>query len=186
MRILIVVIASLFIVSCKPKLTVEETKMYQEKGLHYAFSTKAVLGKNLMGTIQSKGTNEALKFCNIKALYLTDSMSKNFNVNIKRVSDKPRNLSNTSSAIEQEQISVFKQKLAANEEIEPVIKSTKKEVHFYYPIITNQMCLQCHGTPQKEIKPTTLSLIKKLYPNDKAQNYGVNQVRGIWSISFKK
>ena len=35
---------------------------YKERGLKYALSTKAVLGKNLMGKIQKEGTLAALKF----------------------------------------------------------------------------------------------------------------------------
>lgn len=48
------------------------------------------------------------------------------------------------------------------------------------------MCLQCHGNPNAEIKPETYTALKALYPNDKATGYDVDQVRGIWSISFEK
>lgn len=67
---------------------------YGERGLKYALTTKAVLGKNLMGTIQKKETLEALEFCNVKAYPLTDSMAVVHNATIKRVSDKPRNQKN--------------------------------------------------------------------------------------------
>jgi hypothetical protein len=38
------------------------------------------------------------------------------------------------------------------------------------------MCLQCHGTPNKQISDNTFSEIQKLYPNDKAVGYDMNQV----------
>jgi hypothetical protein len=48
------------------------------------------------------------------------------------------------------------------------------------------MCLQCHGIPNNQILPTTLSKIKELYPTDKATGYGENELRGIWVIEMDK
>jgi hypothetical protein len=157
---------------------------YSERGLKYALSTKAVLGKNLMSKIQKEGTLAALKFCNIKAYPLTDSMSVVHKAVIKRVSDKPRNYKNKASAEENEYISIFKKDIKLNKESEPIVVETKEKVSFYYPIKTNSMCLQCHGKSTSDIKINTLKHIKELYPNDLATGYSENQVRGIWSITF--
>jgi cytochrome c553 len=159
-------------------------KSPEEVGLKYALETKKVLGKNLMGTIQKSGTVEALQFCNEKAYPLTDSMANNFNAQIKRVSDKPRNPSNQADLKELEKIEYFKNAVANNEDIQPIVERFQGEKHFYYPILTNSMCLQCHGKPSV-VKSDVMASIKKLYPNDMAIGYDVNQVRGIWSISFK-
>lgn len=48
------------------------------------------------------------------------------------------------------------------------------------------MCLQCHGKPAEQINPATLKKLSELYPADKAVGYDIDQVRGIWSIQFKK
>jgi len=159
---------------------------YEEKGLKFALGTKAVLGKNLMGTIQKKGTLAAVEFCNIKAYPLTDSMSVVYNANIKRVSDKPRNPENKANTKELQHIESFKKVLAANEEPKPILEEYEDVVNFYYPITTNSMCLQCHGTPNKELDTEAYKTIKALYPKDMAIGYDVNEVRGIWSITFNK
>ncbi|WP_158840313.1 c-type heme family protein [Polaribacter sp. L3A8] len=159
---------------------------YNEKGLKYALATKSVLGKNLMGTIQKKGTLAALKFCNVKAYPLTDSMCLVYKTNIKRVSDKPRNVNNTANSLEKGYITVFKKEAQLNKESKPIVVESAENVNFYYPIKTSSMCLQCHGTPTSDIKNTTLAQINKLYPNDLAIGYKENQVRGIWSITFNK
>lgn len=159
---------------------------YAERGLKYALTTKAVLGKNLMGTIQKKGTIEALAFCNERAYPLTDSMAKVHNANIKRVSDKPRNQNNQANSKELEYINQFKTTVANGEEPTPIVDETEESVYVYYPIVTNSMCLQCHGTPNQTIEPATFEKIKTLYPKDKAIGYSANEVRGIWSINFKK
>lgn len=159
---------------------------YEEKGMKFALGTKAVLGKNLMGTIQKKGTLAAVEFCNIKAYPLTDSMSVVYNANIKRVSDKPRNPENKANTKELQHIESFKKVLAANEEPKPILEEYEDVVNFYYPITTNSMCLQCHGTPNKELDTEAYKTIKALYPKDMAIGYDVNEVRGIWSITFNK
>lgn len=166
------------------KSSSKHSKTYEEIGLNYALETKKVLGKNLMGTIQKEGAIEALKFCNVKAYPLTDSMANTFNAQIKRVSDRPRNPSNQANAKELEKIDFFKKAVANNEDITPVVEKHREETYFYYPILTNSMCLQCHGKPSA-IKPEVMPSITDLYPNDMATGYDVNEVRGIWSITFK-
>lgn len=159
---------------------------YAERGLKYALSTKAVLGKNLMGTIQKKGTLEALAFCNEKAYPLTDSMSVVHNASIKRVSDKPRNQNNLANNKELTYINSFKNDIKNNIEPKPIVDLLDDKVQVYYPITTNAMCLQCHGKPNQDINRPTLNSLANLYPKDKAIGYSINQVRGIWNISFDK
>ena len=193
---LLILIVTLSIFSCKNtkqqdqhdqnsvNLENNEEINYAEIGMNIALNTKAQLGKNLIGTIQKEGTVNALKFCNIKAYPLTDSMSIAFNTKIKRVSDLPRNTDNTANEIELAHINTFKNKLDNGEKIEPIINKKLNSVHFYAPIITDQLCLQCHGNIGTDIKPNVLKAIDSLYPNDMAKGYALNQVRGIWSIEM--
>ncbi|AOW20127.1 Tll0287-like domain-containing protein [Urechidicola croceus] len=167
------------------KMNSSKIKTSKEIGLEYVNKTKKELGKNLMGTIQKKGTLEAIKFCNKKAYPITDSMAVVQNAVIKRVSDKPRNKENKANLKELKIIDTFKKLIIHTGEYEPIVEEINSEVQFYYPIITNSMCLQCHGTPNKDIEPDAMQIIKQLYPEDKAIGYDVNEVRGIWSISYK-
>ena len=169
----------------KKVVVVEKQKTFAEIGLEYALSTKKLLGKNLMGAIQKKGTLEALAFCNVQAMPLTDSMAVKYNASIKRVSDKNRNPKNKANAEELTYIQHFKNQIANKIEPKPIVLERGDKVQFYYPIPTNTMCLQCHGK-SNEIKPEVLKKIKVLYPNDIATGYSENEVRGIWSITFNK
>jgi len=56
----------------------------------------------------------------------------------------------------------------------------------YYPIVTNKMCMQCHGNPEMDIDTKTFEIIKKRYPDDKAIGYTINELRGIWVIEMEK
>ena len=164
---------------------IQSDKTPEEIGLEYAMETKKTLGKHLMRAIQKEGTLHALKFCNEQAYILTDSMATKFNASIKRVSDKSRNPNNTANEEELTIIEGYKKTVNNNKPIKPITKELGNITKFYYPIVTNNMCLQCHGTPNSQIKPKTLKELTLLYPTDKAQGYDVNQVRGIWSITFK-
>ncbi len=164
--------------------TVVNDSVYAAVGLQYAMTTKATLGKNLMGAVKSKGTSNALSFCNTKAIHLTDSMATVHNAIITRVSDKPRNPNNQANEEELAYIETFKTSLIPGQPFEPIIKKQNGKVHFYYPIVTNKMCLQCHGKPNEQITPEVMTAIDKLYPEDKAKGYDVDQVRGIWNVVF--
>lgn len=154
--------------------------------MQYALAAKGALGKNLMKSIQEKGTEGALEFCNIRALPLTDSIAQLKNAKIKRVSNKPRNPINLANKEELGYISYFKGIIASDKEPKPIIKEDNGAVNFYFPITTNAMCLQCHGTPNEQVQPVTMAKLNELYPADKALGYETNEVRGIWAIGFDK
>ena len=192
MKLIQILAISLLLISCKNNKNVENnstadttTESFQDIGLEYALATKKVLGLNLIEAIQKNGTIDALSFCSIKAIPLTDSMSTKHNAIIKRVSDKNRNPDNKANAEELKYIDYYKNQVATNQEIKPTTIDKDTKIHFYYPITTNAMCLQCHGTAEN-MAPEVRSKIMKLYPNDLAIGYSENEVRGIWSIQFEK
>lgn len=155
-----------------------------ERGMTYAQSTQKVLGKNLMSSLQKYGAVAAVEFCNERAYPLTDSMAIIYNAKIRRVTDKPRNIKNLATEKELEYIDLFKAKIKNNETYEPILISENGMTHFYTPIVTNTMCLNCHGTPLTNIDQKVAQIINDKYPYDKAIGYNENEVRGIWSITF--
>jgi len=146
---------------------------------NYAAEAQQLLGSQLKQKIAEGGPENALEFCNINAIPLTDSISKKYKVTIKRVSDKYRNPDNAANRQEIAVITTYKAMLAAGKMPEGLLK----DGYYYSPIVTNAMCLQCHGTPGKELNSQTDKKIKSRYPEDKATGYGVDEVRGIFSIA---
>lgn len=157
-----------------------------EKGKQFAMQTKGVLGKNLLNAIKTKGVENALEFCSVKAIELTDSVAQSLDAKIKRVSDKNRNPENAANDEELKYILQVKDLLAKNKKPNPQIKEVNDRWIAYYPILIDKMCLQCHGQKNTEILPKTLSKINELYPNDKATGYAENELRGIWVVDMKK
>jgi hypothetical protein len=159
---------------------------YLENGKSLAMQTKASLGKNLAIAINEKGSDGAVEFCNTRAIPITDSMSLVLDTKIKRVSDKPRNASNQANEAELAYINNWNAAKAKGEEHPPLLTEIGGKMVGYYPIVTNQMCLQCHGEPEKQINTKTLSKIKKLYPADKAIGYAEGDIRGIFVVEMNK
>ena len=148
---------------------------------NYATETKKLLMKNVGEQMQKGGPESALEFCNIEAMPLTKSMSDKYGLVISRVSDKMRNPRNIANAEELKLIEQYKKQLLAGELLKPI----RTETHYYEPLVTNAMCLQCHGEVGKNLQPKVAAKIADLYPNDLAVGYKENEVRGLISIKTK-
>ncbi len=162
----------------------ENELSYLELGAEYALSTKKALGKNLIAAISSLGTEHALEFCSTKAIVLTDSMADVLGATIRRVSDKTRNPLNAANEDELAYINSAHLVLANGGKLTPQVQEVDGKMVGYYPIMTNAMCLQCHGILNEQIHPATFEKIAAIYPEDKATGYGENELRGIWVVEM--
>lgn len=58
------------------------------------------------------------------------------------------------------------------------------EVHYYKPIlIAMPTCVKCHGG-KSDITESTQNSITQKYPGDKAVNYKMGDLRGMWKIKL--
>ncbi len=160
------------------------TEEFREAGIGYAMAVQATLGKTLQGKIKEEGTLGAIEFCNLNALSITDSLSREFGVTISRVTDRPRNPKNRASDQELRYIYAYQEDLAEGHTAEGLVALQDNTIHFYYPIVTNNLCLQCHGTPKAGIAPEVYSKIQELYPQDRAVGYASGELRGLWKVAF--
>ena len=111
-------------------------------------------------------------------------MAINQNARIKRVSDRNRNPKNMANTMELQYITKTKLKIKNQEKPTPQLQKIENKTVGYYPIITNDLCLKCHGNPNKEIDNKTYQMIAQKYPEDKAIGYALNELRGIWVIEM--
>lgn len=147
----------------------------------FATETKKLLMKNVSQQIEKGGAETAMDYCNIEAMPLTKSMSEKHGLEISRVSDKMRNPKNFANAEELKLIEQYKAQILAGNELKP----TRTETHYYEPLVTNTMCLQCHGEPGRNIQPKVSAKITQLYPKDLAKGYKENEIRGLIRIKTK-
>lgn len=159
---------------------------YLKAGTEMAMETKSALAKSLIAAIGAGGPEGAVEFCNTKAIPITDSTALALGASMKRVSDKTRNPSNQATVAELEYIQNWKSAKAAGKEYPASLQEIGGKMVGYYPITTNQMCLQCHGSSNKDINAATLAKLEKLYPADQATGYADNEIRGIFVIEMNK
>jgi hypothetical protein len=173
--------------SCQTSLSEKETKLYLEKGLLVSKSTGKELSETLSNKMKSGGVIEAVEFCNVAALPLTQQMSDRHEVLIKRTSLKTRNPLNKPTQNELLILKEFQLNLDKGISLEPkIVLGQNGTPNYYAPILVQKKCLKCHGTLNKELSKSTDSIIKSYYLNDMATGYSEGDLRGIWSISFTK
>lgn len=160
------------------------TEDFREAGREYAMAVQAALGKTLQEKIKEEGTLGAIEFCNLNALAITDSLSRELGATISRITDRPRNPKNLASDQELKYIAAYKEDLADGFTAEGLVALQDNTLHFYYPIVTNDLCLQCHGTPDSGIAPEVYSKIREHYPRDRAVGYAAGELRGLWKVAF--
>jgi hypothetical protein len=187
MKNLLIVLVFMGMVSCGNALTEKEKQEYINKGSEIAQASFKALSEKLTEQMKMGGPAKAIPFCNIEAMPLTQQLSNEFNVTIKRTSDKLRNQENRPSERELEIINNYHKLISEKKEITPIVEvDSNNNKHYYTPILLKANCLACHGKVDEFVSVKTDSIIKSLYPNDKAIGYNDGDLRGIWSIEFKK
>ena len=173
--------------SCKQSLSTKETEIYSIKGTEIAQATFKSLSGNLMEQMKQGGPAQAVPFCNLNAVPITNELSKKFDVEIRRTSNKLRSCDNEPTDRELDILLQYEALVSNSEKLKPIVEldeSGKK--HFYAPIKMATNCLVCHGKVNETMTVQTDSIIKKLYPFDIATGYTEGDLRGIWSITFNK
>jgi hypothetical protein len=180
----IFIIISLLITNISNSETTETNKSVILNEATILLKETAKQYKNtLIQGLQHNDLKKALMYCNkeVEKLISKDN-EKDFS--IKRISLKPRNKNNYPTLYEKEILEKFNElnlkdnknlKLEYNE----IIKDENNNNKFVYvkAILIKEVCLNCHGS---NINDDLKKEIQKLYPDDKAINYKVNDVRGAF------
>lgn len=142
----------------------------------------------LQETIKTSGFAAAIPVCKEIAPAKAKEVSEKYKASIRRVSLKTRNSSNTPDLYE-----VLMLKKMEHDQTEGKLKEAymevftssngKKSLRLMKPVVTEALCLNCHGTPDK-LNPEAAKAIKELYPNDKATDYNLNQIRGAVTVIY--
>ncbi len=155
-----------------------------EEGQQVVSAAFAVLSSRLKSAFQSGGVQKAVRYCNLNAYPLIDSLSKAHDAQIRRVSFKVRNPKDTPDRYEEKALERAQKIHEQGERIQPWVEHYPGEAAYYAPIYLISNCLKCHGTPGETIAPEDYKLIKELYPKDQAIGYKEGDWRGLWSIRF--
>jgi len=161
---------------------------YLQKGGEIASVTQSELLKNVSQAMKKGGPEYAIELCNLNALFLKDSLSKLYNCQIKRISNKFRNpIDMPQTETEMEQLNHYQEAFLEGKLLQPNVFLFDNQIEYYQPImVAKEASLKCHGDPNKNISNETLAKIKERYPNDLATGFSLNDFRGAWKITFSK
>ncbi|MBL7994928.1 DUF3365 domain-containing protein [bacterium] len=170
----------------KKPLTEAESRQYAESGKLIVKTTFEVLSGHLSQALARGGVSEAVTYCNLRAYPLVDSLSGEYNARIKRATIWVRNADNKADADEEMVLKEYAALKSGQKPMKPIVRRKDNgDVAFYMPIqITTPLCLNCHGDVGTDITAADYNIIKKLYPNDNATGHSMEDLRGIWSITF--
>ena len=136
----------------------------------------------LIQGLQHNNLIKALKYCNKEVEQLV-SKDNEKGFAIKRISLRPRNKNNYPNLYEKEILEKFnKLSLIDNKDLalehSDIIKDENINKFVYVKAIRiKEVCLNCHGS---NINDDLKKEIQKLYPDDKAINYKLNDIRGAF------
>jgi hypothetical protein len=101
--------------------------------------------------------------------------------------ERLRNVKSIPNAQQKQILDAYSYNLEKKTPLFSDIQMKKDEIIFTSPIIIDEkVCLQCHGTPGKEISDKDYKKILLLYPADKSINYKMNDFIGLWTVNFNK
>ena len=175
----------LTVVSCQQNTPRDkDISILKDKADSIATLSQNVLLQNVAGAIQKGGTEYAVDFCQVEAIPITDSLSKEVQMYIQRITDKNRNPQNNLKTKNDRTIfGEFKRK---SKLFDTLLIEEKQYVYYKRINLAMPTCLKCHGNPQTDIEDKTLQKINTFYPNDKAVGYKLNDFRGLWKIDIPK
>jgi hypothetical protein len=144
---------------------------------------KAIMSK-LNSEVQKNGVTGAIDYCSIHAIPITDSISQKEQVEISRVSHKARNPSNAANEKEIEMIEKYILQQNEGKQLVPQVVTENGQKTYYSPIVLGSpMCLSCHGN-YSQIESDVKKVLSERYPDDKAVDFNLNEIRGMFKIVF--
>jgi hypothetical protein len=163
-----------------------DTAMYIGKGNQIVKATFDTLSAALKTTIATQGIEGALKYCNVAAFPITNLYATSNKAMVKRISLKNRNDNNKPDSLGTSMLTLYENEKSKAQILKEKIVFDGEAIHYFKPILVQALCLNCHGQVGKTLDAKNYAVITKLYPNDKAVDYQLNELRGAWHITFRK
>ena len=176
--------------SSSAKATSENVKSMEQlldEGRSATATAQALLLAEVGQQIAKGGPEQAVSYCNVRAIPLIDSLSVARGVSVSRISNRNRNPDNTIVTQEDKRAwTHWVAKQSGQGATDTVLYDRAGHPYYYKPIrIMAETCLKCHGSRSSEISLATLQTLDSLYPDDKAVNYRMGDLRGLWKVAWQ-
>lgn len=173
-----------------PGESVKNEERIKEIGEMASVKLLRTLKGELESALSERGPLGAVEVCSVSATRLTKEVSARMypGISIKRTSFRYRNPKNAPTEDEAKALRYFEKELREKNKLPPyyiqrVIARGKVEYNYYKPIVTEPLCLTCHGD-KRSMSLELLKKIHELYPEDNATGYGIGDLRGAVRVAI--
>lgn len=160
----------------------------KQEGVKYIKMLGGALKKEVKAKMEEDPTGSlAMGFCSAKATEITEKVNNQLPdyAKVRRTALKIRNPENTADETDIKVMQAYKKAIAEKKFTPKDIKviETDNTYRVYKPLVAKAMCLKCHG---ENISEEIKTVIKKVYPEDKATGYKEGSLRGVIVAEIKK
>ncbi|MDO4728216.1 MAG: DUF3365 domain-containing protein [Bacteroidota bacterium] len=169
------------------KLDDNQRNEYLKIGDSISLETQKILLSNVSRQIQQNGVIAALDFCNTHALSLTNTLTTK-GIQVQRLTDKNRNPNNLiHDDLDRKAWEQLKNNFSSDNTSETLVLEDEDKVYYYKSIpLGMPACLNCHGSKQNEISAEVQEVLRIKYPDDRATDYKLGELRGMWKLTFER
>ena len=170
---------------CHAESLTEQQVLEQQANQRIAEFSQALKGQ-LQAAIKQGGLINAVSVCKSVAPAIAAENSKE-GWTLTRTSLRVRNSDNTPDEWELSQLQQFELVNASGQQpadkpivaSEFIVNDGNTQFRYMKAIPAQQLCLGCHGS---NIEPEMSALLSKTYPDDKAVNFALGDIRGAFSL----
>ena len=159
-----------------------------EVGSAAAGNLASTLIGHLTAAVDSAGPAGAIDFCATEALVLTaQTVADMEGVEIKRTTTRVRNPANAPDSLEAEALAWFESQIASTGAVpaEWVQVEGQEALRYYRPLVTNELCVNCHGAVEA-LAPEVAAALAERYPQDQATGYAPGDFRGLIRVRIAR
>jgi hypothetical protein len=167
-------------------------ELHRAKALEVGGGAAGQLSSTLIGhltaAVDSSGPAGAIDFCSTQALALTaEAVASMEGVEIRRTTTRLRNPANAPDPLDAEALAWFESQLASTGTLpkEWVQNEGQEAMRYYRPLVTNEMCVRCHG-PVESLMPEVAAVLAERYPQDQAIGYAPGDFRGLIRVRIAR
>ena len=171
-------------VTAGPGVDAEQAAAVAAVARPVASALASTLQQNLVEAMQANGPVGAMAFCNVEALPLTQQVSEEQGMVVKRTSWRLRNPANAPDELEGAALAHFAEAAAAGGGVPAdwVQADPAGGFRYYKALPTGAPCVQCHGAPE-QLAEGIPEALAGLYPMDQAVNFAAGKLRGLLRVA---
>ncbi len=158
-----------------------DTRLDTSRGL--AASLQKELGGRLKSALASDGPESAIEVCQLDALAIGALISADTPARVGRTALKVRNPANSADDNARIVLESFEQQMAEgiSGPVEHFAVSDDGSARYMKAIVTQPMCLACHG---RALSAEVSAALEQRYPQDQATGFAAGDLRGAFIIDW--